>query len=63
LEALGDERLVWMQQGVEVAFKRFVEQKWKDSLNVKVTEPMGMNQTRAGQKVNKPAADERKLSE
>ncbi len=52
-----------MQDGVEVAFKRFVEQKWKDSLNVKVAEPMRMNQTRAGQKVNKPAADERKLSE
>jgi hypothetical protein len=35
-------RPAWMRDEIELAFERFVEQKWKNTLNVAAAEPAGL---------------------
>ncbi len=49
------ERPLWIQDNIEEAFWRFVDQNWRDSKNVAAAEPQS---TDAGQETKKLAAED-----
>jgi hypothetical protein len=43
------ERASWMQEDIDEEFCRFVDKKWKDSLNMAAADPLG---SKASQELN-----------
>jgi hypothetical protein len=51
------ERTLWIQEDIEEAFWRFIDQKWRDSLSVAAAKPQNMDH---GQEAKKSAIENTK---